>query len=167
VTRRTNPLSFPAGALSHLTADVAAYGAQELETGAFLLAPAEQPDQLDVLAVVGTRGIIRRRDHFSVAAEAIERLFDWAEDHWLRVRAQIHSHAGPAVLSRTDRTHGLNVPGFTTTIVPCFTAPPRTPAAWGWWRYEDGDWRTIPPAAVNAHPVSIVRFDTGGVVGDA
>jgi hypothetical protein len=166
VTRRTNPLSFPDAALGRLTADIATYGAQKLETGAFLLAPAEQPDRLTVLALTDTRGIIRQRNHFRVAAEALERLFDWAEEHRLRVRTQVHSHAGSAVLSQTDRTHGLNVPGFTTTIVPCFADPPRTPAAWGWWRYEDGDWRAVAPAAVNAHPVSIVRFDTGGV-GDA
>jgi hypothetical protein len=166
VTRWTNPLSFPDGALDHLTADIATYGAQELETGAFLLAPAGSPDRLTVLALAGTQAINRRPDHFSVAGEALERLFDWAQNHQLRVRAQVHSHGGPAVLSRTDRTHGLNIPGFTTTIVPFFADPPRTPLAWGWWRYEDGDWRTVPPAAVKAHPASIVRFDAGGV-GDA
>jgi hypothetical protein len=166
VTGRTTGLSLSDGAFDRLTTDIETYGAQELETGAFLLAPAAEPDRLAVLALAHTQGIIRRPDHFSVAGEALERLFDWAGDHQLRVRAQVHSHGGPAVLSRTDRAHGLNVPGFTTAIVPFFADPPRTPAAWGWWRHENGDWRTVPPAAVKVYPASIVRFDAGGV-GDA
>jgi proteasome lid subunit RPN8/RPN11 len=163
MTRRTNPLSLPDDVLNHLTADIAIYGTQKLETGAFLLAPAGAPNWLAVLALAGTQGITRRPDHFSVTGEALEQLFEWAEDHHLRVRAQVHSHSGPAFLSRTDRTHGLNVPGFTTTVVPSYTDPPRTVAGWGWWRHEDGDWRTVPPAVVGAHPASIVRFDMGGV----
>jgi hypothetical protein len=163
VTRRTNPLALPDGALERLTAHIATYGGQDLETGAFLLAPAGAPALLAVLALAGAHGITRQPDHFSIAGEALEQLFAWAEGHQLQVRAQVHSHSGPAVLSHADRNHGLNVPGFTTAIVPFFADPPRTPAAWGWWRCEDGDWRTVPPTAVNAHPVSIVSFDAGGV----
>ncbi len=155
-------LLLPDSAVDRLIDEIKVFGVEDLETGAFLLAPATAPDRIRVVALAGHQGITRRPDQFIVAGAALERLFGWAEDHQLRVRAQLHSHRGPAFLSHTDRSHGLNVPGFLATIVPCFAAPPRTPSAWGWWRY-DSIWRPTAPSASNAQPASIVRFDEGGV----
>lgn len=160
---RRNPLTLPELAVERLHAEITRFGMHGLETGGFLLASEQTPDQPTVLALAARKGITRRFDQFMIAGEALEALFAWAEQHHFRVRAQVHSHGHQAFLSRTDRTYGLNVPGFISAVVPTFATPPRTPAAWGWWSYSKDDWQTIQPPALGGQFHTAVTFDTGGV----
>ena len=103
-----------------LVAEIGAWGDRHAETGGFLLAAEDNADRATVLALGGQSGIVRRRNLFTISGGAIERLFSWAGDTELRIRAQVHSHAHGAFLSRTDLQHGFDVDGFITAVVPHF-----------------------------------------------
>jgi hypothetical protein len=146
-----------------LTADVRRFGARNAETGGFLLSTEAQPDRLTVLALAGQDGIGRRRGLFTVSGTAIERLFSWAGERELRIRAQVHSHAHDAFLSPTDLRHGFNVAEFITAVVPYFAAPSPEPVDWGWWQRSATAWLTRPAPTVVVGAVTAVHFDQAGI----
>jgi hypothetical protein len=146
-----------------LVAEIGAWGDRHAETGGFLLAAEDNADRATVLALGGQSGIVRRRNLFAISGGAIERLFSWAGDTELRIRAQVHSHAHGAFLSRTDLQHGFDVDGFITAVVPHFAAPSAHPGDWGWWQRGGGCWQAQRSPDVVAGSVHIVRFDEGGV----
>lgn len=146
-----------------LVAEIGVWGARHAETGGFLLAAEDRPDRANVLALAGQAGIVRRRDLFTVSGGAIERLFSWAGDAELRIRAQVHSHARGAFLSRTDLRHGFDVDGFITAVVPHFASPSVRPGDWGWWQRGSGRWQAQRAPDVIAGPVRIFHFDERGL----
>lgn len=148
-----------------LVSEVGSWGIRGAETGGFLLAPERQPGRASVLALAGGPGVVRRRDVFIVSGTAIERLFSWAADGELLIRAQVHSHARGAFLSPTDLRHGFDVDGFITAVVPNFAAPSAEPSHWGWWRRGEDQWRPVRAPDVVAGAVETVHFDEAGVHG--
>jgi hypothetical protein len=103
-----NDLVLPNEAVRVVADHIRAYGRLGhlgVETGAFLLS-APGDDQVSVIAITGQAGIVRRPNLFAVSGKAIDRLFTWAEDRDLSIRAQLHSHRGAAFLSETDLLHG-------------------------------------------------------------
>jgi hypothetical protein len=146
-----------------LLAEVQVFGKRDLETGGLLLATSSEPNHLHVLALAGSRGIVRRPYQFVISAAAVERLFGWAEECGLRVRAMVHSHGTLAAMSPTDRRHGFTVEGFTSVIVPHFAAPPEAPSAWGWWRFTSGVWRSTVPGLQAEGTAEVVVFDETGI----
>lgn len=146
-----------------LVAEIGAWGARRAETGGFLLSPENRPDHANVLALAGQAGIVRRRDLFTISGGAIERLFSWAGDAELRIRAQVHSHGRDAFLSRTDLRHGFDVNGFITAVVPHFASPSASPGDWGWWQRGGGRWQARRAPDVVAGSVRIVHFDETGL----
>jgi hypothetical protein len=146
-----------------LVDEIARHGRGPAETGGFLLAQPADRDHLTVLALAGDRGIERGRDLFKVSGGAIERLFTWAGDRDLLIRAQVHSHRRGAFLSATDLRHGFAVEGFITAVVPTYSQPPRDPDDWAWWICNAGHWdRAGAPSLVPGAGV-VVRFDADGV----
>lgn len=157
-------IRLPLESVTALTDEVGRYGASRVETGGFLLAPAGADSPISVLALAGVTGIIRRRGLFVVSGLALDRLFTWADQHGLRIRAQFHSHVGPAFLSPTDLEHGLNVRGFVSCVVPFCKDPSNDPSRWGWWRFDEEEWREIAsPELVAESSVTVVTFDEDGV----
>lgn len=146
-----------------LVAEIGAWGERNVETGGFLLAAEDHPDRANVLALAGEAGIVRHRDLLTISRSAIERLFTWAGDAEMRIRAQVHSHARVAFLSRTDLHHGFDVDGFITAVVPHFAAPSADPGDWGWWQRGGGRWQARRAPDVVVGTVHIVRFDEGGL----
>ena len=139
------------------------FGERDLETGGLLLAASSEPNHLRVLALAGSRGIVRHPDQFVISGGAVERLFAWAEERSLRVRALVHSHGTLAAMSPTDRKHGFSVEGFTSVIIPHFVAPPEVLAAWGWWRFTGGFWRSTIPGLEIDGAAEVVVFDEAGI----
>jgi hypothetical protein len=156
-------LSVSRDAIRHLSTEIAVHGARPAETGGFLLAHANTRERLDVLALADQVGINRGRDLFRIRSSAIERLFTWAGDQDLLIRAQVHSHRGGAFLSETDLRHGFAVEGFITSVVPNYARPPDDPASWGWWSYSARRWRVLCPPSVAPGRARVVRFDQAGV----
>lgn len=151
-------------AISALIRDVSYYGSLDVETGVMLLT--RRGDAVvRVVALAGTDGIERRHGLLVFAAQALAPLFNFAEAQDLQVRAQVHSHAGRAFMSPTDRTGNIRLPGFIVGVVPNFAAPPKDPGAWGWWRFEQGDWEPMPAIISKPHvdEAAIVQFDVRGV----
>ena len=157
-----NPIVLPGSAAHGIASEVRAYGARDVETGGFLLASGGL-DVVTVVALAGRTGVLRRRDLLQVSERAVDRLFEYADQRGLWIPAHFHSHGGPAFLSPTDRRHGLAVEGFTTTVLPSYSAAPSDPAKWGWWRFESGEWRPIAPPAAPDAASEFVWFDADGV----
>jgi hypothetical protein len=153
-------IELPRAAVEIVVAEVAAWGGRGVETGGFLLC-GEGERRVEMVALSGGRGISRARDQFVVSGKALARLFGHAGKHRLSIRAQFHSHGRSAFLSPTDLTHGFNVKGFITTVVPQFAGPPEDPRDWRWWMH-DGNWEEIGSPMLVEHGVRIVRFDENG-----
>ncbi len=156
-----NPLTLASTAIQTVLTDVQRYGDGNVETGGFLLAPADS-ETITAVALAGTVGIVRRRDLFQVSDLALDRLFAYADYNDLWIPAQYHSHSLVAELSRCDIEHGFAVKGFVSAIVPWYANPPADVAAWGWWRYESGWARLGPPAIALGASVTVV-FDEDGM----
>jgi hypothetical protein len=160
-----NPLLLSADAGTIVAADAQQWGARDVETGGFLLAPAGT-NTITTIALAGRRGIHRDRLRLQFSGDAFDALAEWAEAHHLRVRAQFHSHQHGAFLSPIDRSGGMRVHGFITTVLPTFANPPFDPTAWGWWRFDTRDWQPCPSAApADLHATRTVVFDEDGTRG--
>lgn len=157
-----NHLLIPRDAVTALVADVAAYGAQDVETGAFLLTQRGCND-VSVLALLGTEGVVRHRGRLEVSATVMDPLFTFAEDRDLQVRAQVHSHKGDAFLSLVDRRGNIRVPGFTAAVIPTYRTPPAEPQRWGWWTYRTPDWTKSLPGLTTEDSAHVITVDAGGV----
>jgi hypothetical protein len=143
--------------------DVSRWGAQGVETGAFLLRPLRGLSLPDVVALAGANGVRREIDRFTLSGGCIDLLSEWAEDRRYRIAAQVHSHSAGAFLSPIDRVGGLRAEGFITSVVPNFTAPNPSPTSWGWWTFSGGDWRPRPVPEVTKADVLTLVFDDSGV----
>jgi proteasome lid subunit RPN8/RPN11 len=155
-------LQIPRMGASAITRHVGDFGARGVETGGFLITAPGQGQVLTV-AFAGVSDVLRRRDHFRIGGEALASLFAWVGEADLTIAAQFHSHRGAAFLSEVDLEHGFSVEGFVTCVLPRYTEPDGDPSAWGWWRYEQGQWHTIGAPLVTFTNVSFVGFDAGGV----
>lgn len=156
-------LSISAQVVGELTVEVALHGARGTETGGFLLARPHAPEHIDVLALAGAAGVRRGRELFVISAAAIERLFSWAGERELAIRAQVHSHRAAAFLSTTDLRHGFAVEGFISSVIPTYTNPPPDPVRWGWWRCDATRWTPIHGPRITSGTAVTVRFDEEGV----
>lgn len=156
-------LALPVSATAAILDDVRSHGTRRVESGGFLLAAPGAPDTLAIVALAGERGVSRSWGLFEISGAALGRLFDWASERELTIRAQVHSHARDAFLSRTDLEHGFTVEGFTTTVVPWFADPPGDPNRWGWWRCSDGRWEQAEAPRPSEGQASVARFDEDGV----
>jgi proteasome lid subunit RPN8/RPN11 len=150
--------AIPTPILHALHSEVAYHGARDLETGMFLLAPSGATT-VDTLALAGKVGVTRSREQFALTGKALSRLFAYARAQQLEILAQIHSHAGPAFLSKVDLRHGFAVEGFTTSVIPTYRRPPLHPADWGWWRHDGRYWQTVPPYTTADGQGTIITFD--------
>lgn len=158
------PLDVPAAAGPAIAAEVRRYGALDVETGGFLLAP-ERTVAVCTVAFAGTSGITRRRLQLQISEIALDQLFAYAGTQGCWVPAQFHSHAGEAFLSRTDREYGLRVPGFISAVIPGFADPPMSPDAWTWWRLDRDEWHTVGSPSAGGCDLRQVVFDEDGVRG--
>jgi proteasome lid subunit RPN8/RPN11 len=153
-------LTITSDAVATIGAEVAAWGAKEMETGGFLLAGDDRA--ITIVAHSGRTGIERHRDLFVVSGRALAFLFAYAEERDLMVVAQFHSHGRRAFLSRSDLRHGFGVDGFTTTVVPYYASPPDDITAWGWWIHRSG-WQATEPPPVAIGSVRTIHFDEDGI----
>ena len=143
---------------------VANYGTLDVETGLFLLA-SRASVQVSAVAFAGSRGVDRSPLRFALSGRAVSQLFRHLGERDLVALALVHSHRGPAGLSRTDLDHGFSVEGFTSAVVPYYRRPPHDPSRWGWWRHEQGRWHASAAFLLDsaAATVSAVVFDEDGV----
>lgn len=151
---------------ARIAAEVRRYGALDVETGGFMLAPAPEPMRVSIVALAGERGVTRRWGLFRVSGRAIDRLFAWADEQGMRIPAQFHSHKLGAFLSPTDQRDGFNVKDFISAVVPQYADPPADPTAWGWWLFDGEAWIATAPPAVSAQGAPVVVFDEDGVRAD-
>jgi hypothetical protein len=158
-----NELTLPNAAAAAVVGDVTRYGAKNVETGGFLLAPRGE-DTISIVALAGDAGITRRRDLFQLSECALDRLFAHADERDLWIPAQFHSHGLNAFMSACDVDHGLSVHGFVTTIVPYFASPPEDAAQWGWWRFGSA-WTPVAPPSTSHAPVRVIAFAEDGIHG--
>jgi hypothetical protein len=156
-------LLLPQGAIEPLIEHVSSYGRNEVETGALLLCD-PRSSAVRAVALTGDRGVTRKYGLFVLSMRVIDSAFSYAEDHGLQVRAQVHSHAGAAFLSPTDKSGNLNMQGFIVAVIPNFHRPPHDPTSWGWWTFIAGAWRASEAARTDRTLASanIVTVDAEG-----
>ncbi len=159
-------LVLPTGAVTMITADVRRWGTPGeitvgVETGGFLLAPPGQ-NEVSVVALAGTNGVLRAPLQFTVSGPAIEALSEWADVRGLRIRTQFHSHRHGYDLSPIDRVGGIRVEGFITTVIANFANPEDDPRRWGWWHFHDGGWALTSAAITVVGEIQTVTFDEDG-----
>ena len=151
--------TLPLAACAAIAADVTHYGAtQRVETGGFLLMPRGTSD-VGVVAVAGSRGIVRAPLYLHLSGAAVEMISEWADDNDHRIVGQFHSHLRDAFLSDIDRCSGFCVDGFVSAVIPNFTSLMADSATWGWWRYGSRDWQPIEPPNTTMSPVTVITFD--------
>jgi hypothetical protein len=143
---------------------ITTYGELDVETGLFLAAPRGSGTATTV-AFAGSRGVERHCGLLALSGRAISQLLRFLAEHDLVALTQVHSHRGPAGLSRTDLAHGFSVEGFTSAVIPHYRRPAHDPGEWGWWRYQAGRWRDTAPFALtgDAPSITAVSFDEDGV----
>jgi hypothetical protein len=166
---QANPIELllPHGAMVAIRDHVKEHGVTTgVETGGFLLCSREDGSMVSVVALTGESGIVRHRSLFQVSAGAFDELAEWAEANGTFIAAQFHSHAGPAFLSPVDKAGGYRIEGFVSTVVPSFSDPSSSSDAWGWWRFESGDWMAVDGPTVVPGGCTVIRFDVDGVQGD-
>jgi hypothetical protein len=156
-------LSLPDGAIEPLIEHVSSYGLNGVETGALLMCDRRSSD-LRAIALAGDLGVTRRYGLFILSMQVIDRAFSYAEDHGLQVRAQVHSHAGDAFLSPTDKCGNLNMEGFIAAVIPNFRNPAHDPTSWGWWTFGAKAWRPSEPARTDKRlsSATILTVDADG-----
>lgn len=157
--------SIPTVMATHVHDHVLSYGRLDVETGLFLVAP-RGSEHVTLVAFAGTRGVIRHPGQFAVTGRAMSQLLRHLAERDLVVCAQVHSHRGPAGLSKTDLAHGFSVDGFITAVIPHYGRPPLDPRQWGWWRYKHGRWSVTPPFRLADEEIaatSTIVFDEDGV----
>lgn len=155
-------LDVPAAAGPAIAAEVRRYGALDVETGGFLLGP-EGTGSVCTVAFAGTSGVTRRCLQLQISEIALDQLFAYAGEQGCWVPAQFHSHAGEAFMSRTDREHGLRVPGFVSAVIPGFADPLTSLDAWTWWRFDRGEWHPAGSPSAGGCDLRQVIFDEDGV----
>lgn len=161
-----SPLRLPTNIVEGLLSAALEFGQQDLETGGFLLA--DDQDVVRALALTGERGIERHWGLFVVSGAVVEQVCQWAADHDLRVASLVHTHKRSAHMSKTDRNNGFRVEGFRSVIIPSFANPPTTLASWGWYVFENGNWRLDRPGELIGEPATdengqVVVIDEQGV----
>jgi hypothetical protein len=159
----TSPFTIRDEVIAAVVDETTYYGSAQLETGGFLIAR-RGSEEICGAAMAGDVGILRRHNAFQISERALDRLFTYASDNDLWLPIQFHSHEFGSGMSKTDARHGLRAEGFISTILPRFACPTACLAAWGWWQFLSGDWRTCPAALeVAGGPDLLVTFDEGGV----
>lgn len=156
-------LTIPTALATPVVEEVAHYGAMRLETGGLLVAPRGSTDVTGI-AIAGARGIVRRPDLFQISEHALDVLFTYVDERDLWVPCHVHSHRFGAFMSHTDASHGINVEGFTCTIIPNFERPSSAATDWNWWTFTAGSWRSIAPPRMRDDGVrELLTFDEDGV----
>lgn len=157
-------LTIDTDTVARLLEHVRFYGQQDVETGAMLLSNPGEPE-ISVLALAGEAGITRHYGLLVLSAEALAPLFEYAEDNGLQIRAQVHSHAREAFMSRTDKAGNIRMQGFIAGVVPNFANPSTQPSTWGWWTFDGQNWVDIaPPTLTSPTPgATTVVFDSSGI----
>jgi hypothetical protein len=155
-------LEIPSALPGLIAAHVENWGRDRCESGLLLLGEPEAT-LADVVAWPGEKGIIRKRGKFAISGLALARIFDWATDREVVVRALIHSHGGRAFLSWVDLDYGFSVPGFISAIVPHYREPSSEVTDWSWWQFDGTEWADLDTPNVVSQPLSEVTFDEDGV----
>jgi len=156
-------LTIPTLLATTIAEEIAHYGAKNLETGGFLVAP-RGSTEVTGFAMAGASGIVRRPGLFQISERALDVLFNHVDKRDLWVPCHFHSHRFEAFMSRTDASHGINVEGFICTIVPNFECPPSDTTDWNWWKFTDGSWYPIASPRTREDVVhETLTFDEDGV----
>jgi proteasome lid subunit RPN8/RPN11 len=99
-----------------------------------------------VEAVVMPRppGVEERPDRWRVSADVYGVIAQWAMPRGLQLLGWVHTHGQgvPAWLSHADRTRSIQAPGVLAVVIGS-GGDDEDPARWGWYVYEDGDYRDL------------------------
>jgi hypothetical protein len=137
----------PRAAVAATRASVVGAGRRGDESGVFWLG--ERTATAAVRAVVSLRGrgVLETPGLWQVSSQVYGVVSALARELELVLLATAHTHGRgvPVALSRTDREHGVRVPGLLALVVGDGGDAPLE--EWSWNVYDDGAFRTLSPAA--------------------
>jgi hypothetical protein len=115
-----------------------------VEAGVFWLGPRVAAARVDAVVIPRGDGVEERAGCWRVTPEVFGRIGSWATTSGVSLLAVCHTHGGrsPAQLSRRDRTHSIKAPGVLAIVIGHNGDEPE-PGRWGWYVWQDGDYRTL------------------------
>jgi proteasome lid subunit RPN8/RPN11 len=121
------------------------------ESGSFLLGRRERTARMTVVVLPRGRGVEETPWYWRVGAEVYGQISSWAKPRGLSLLAILHTHLHgvPARLSRADRTRSVRAPGVLAVVIGG-GGEERNLGAWGWYVYENSDYRRLDPAELAA-----------------
>ena len=138
-------LKIAGGLWAHLIFDLARTGEGRKESGAFLLGKIE-PDRTitDYLLYADIAPDSQHVDYVLLRGRHMARVWDECEARNLVVVADVHTHPGAPMQSRSDRANPIiSVAGHVALIVPNFAMGRITPASIGFHEFQgDGKWKS-------------------------
>jgi proteasome lid subunit RPN8/RPN11 len=134
------------------------------ESGVFWLGRRDAVSEVTAVAFPVGEGVEETPFYWSVAPEVYAAITAWAKPRGLSLLAVAHTHLSsrPPRLSATDRRNGLKTPEALAVIVPN-GGEEADPGHWGWFVYENADYRTLDEAE-RAARLEFVRSEAEFVV---
>lgn len=141
------------------------------ESGAFWLGKRVETAMIWAVVIPSGTGVEERPDQWRVSPEVFGAVTRWAKPQGLTLLAIAHTHVRgvPPRLSWADRHYSVQVPGMLAVVIGN-GGEDRDYRDWGWYVYENGDYRNllVPELAARLKiqpdgKVEIWRADAHGV----
>lgn len=160
----------PAQALQSTLTGVRSAGQRGNESGAFWLGTRSATANVLHVVLPGGPGVEERPWQWRVGSGIFDAISRWASVRGVVLLAIAHTHIGASVsLSEADRYQSVQVPGVLAVVIGR-GGKERNPTRWGWYLYEDGDYRPLLPDEWRCRlkvskglPVDVWRAERDGV----
>jgi hypothetical protein len=120
-------------------------GAQRgVESGVFWMGRRSEVATVEAVLLPRGPGVEERPDRWRVTSEVYGVISRWALPRELSLLAWVHTHGRgvPARLSFADRTRSIRAPGVLAVVIG-LGGDEKDSARWGWYVYDDGDYRML------------------------
>lgn len=137
------------------------------ESGVFWLGRRAAVSEVAVVVHPVGDGVEETPFYWSVGPEVYAAITAWAKPRGLTLLAVVHTHLSPLPprMSPTDRRQGLKTPDALAVIIPNGGVEP-DPRRWGWFVYENDDYRPVGAAELQARVTIIPGAAHFVVIGD-
>jgi proteasome lid subunit RPN8/RPN11 len=115
-----------------------------IEAGAFWMGRRSGTATVDAVVVPRGPGVEEHTDHWRVSADVYGVISRWAIPRRFSLLGVVHTHPGQLRprLSDADRNRSVRAPGVLAVVIGS-DGVGEDPDGWGWYAYEDGDYREL------------------------
>lgn len=118
-----------------------------MESGAFWLGQRRAISEVEAVVLPAGTGVQQKAYQWSVPPEVFGTVTRWAKPRNLSLLGIVHTHVRgvPPRLSWADRQYSVQVPGVLAVVIGNGGGD-HNHRDWGWYVYEQGDYRIVPGA---------------------